>query len=53
MVRFQTVPSKRVFLSSTAPEPFKAPVDTSPPVLGQRKRVKPRRAKLSPNPLKA
>jgi len=46
-------PAKRAFVSAVAPEPFKAPVDTSPPIIGQRKRVKPRRPGLLPTPLKA
>lgn len=45
--------AKPAYVSGVAPVPFKAAPDTSPPVLGQRKRVKPRRAQLFPTPLKA
>jgi hypothetical protein len=46
-------PPSRAFVSAVAPEPFKEPADTSPPLIGQRKRVKQRRPCLIPAPLKA
>jgi len=46
-------PPPRAFVSATAPVPYQEPADTSPPQLGQRKRVKNRRPGLRPTPLKA
>lgn len=43
----------RHFIAAMAFEPVKAPVDTSLPMMGQRKRPAVRRARLFPTPLQA
>lgn len=43
--------SKRNFVAMFAPEQPRASLDTHPPMMGQRKRKKARRAKLLPNPV--
>lgn len=46
-------PKPRHFIAAIAPEPAKVPVDTSLPVMGQRRRPAVRRARLFPTPLQA
>ncbi len=46
-------PSQRGFVSGVAPVIAAAPVDTNPPMMGQRVRVKTRRPSLLPTPAKA
>jgi hypothetical protein len=42
-------PSVRAFVTKMAPEPSKVPLDTNPPGIGQRKRLRRRRV-LFPTP---
>jgi hypothetical protein len=51
-VRKEGLPkSRRTFISMSSPDVPRAALDTSPPLMGQRKRKKMRRPKLSPNPV--
>jgi hypothetical protein len=46
-------PSRRRFISASAPATIVQPVDLTPPMMGQRKREAQRRPTLNPTPLKA